>query len=187
MVSDAQQTVRTHEQIAERLRQLPGVQSVGLASSITMDGISFNGSILVEEFPETGSRARPFRRHRFIAPGFFETMGNPVLMGRTITWTDIYQDALVAVVSEAAAREYWKNPADAIGKRIRVSPNQPWREIIGIVGNERDDGLKRGRARNRVLADGHEAVPGRAVRFPDDVCTRSDRTGSIRQASCASS
>ncbi len=142
LVSDAHQTVRTHEQIAERLRQLPGVQSVGLASSITMDGISFNGSILVEDFPETGSRARPFRRHRLIAPGFFETMGNPVLMGRTITWTDIYQDALVAVVSEAAAREYWKDPADAIGKRIRVSPNQPWREIIGIVGNERDDGLK---------------------------------------------
>jgi len=69
-------------------------------------------------------------------------MGNPVLMGRTITWTDVYQDALVAVVSEAAAREYWKEPADALGKRIRVSPNQPWREIIGIVGNERDDGLK---------------------------------------------
>jgi putative ABC transport system permease protein len=141
LVSDPQQTVRTHEQIAERLRQLPGVQSVGLASSITMDGISFNGSILVEEFPETGARERPFRRHRFIAPGYFETIGNPVLIGRTFTWKDTYQDALVALVSETLAREYWTNPADALGKRIRVAPNQPWREIIGIVGNERDDGL----------------------------------------------
>jgi predicted permease len=141
LVSDPQQTVQTHEQIAERLRQLPGVQSVGLASSITMDGIYFNGSILVEEFPETDGRDRQFRRHKFIAPGYFETMGNPVLMGRTITWRDIYQDALVAVVSAKLAREYWENPAEAIGKRIRVSPNQPWREIIGIVGNELDDGL----------------------------------------------
>jgi putative ABC transport system permease protein len=141
LVSDPQQTVQTHEQIAERLRQLPSVQSVGLASSITMDGIYFNGSILVEEFPETGGRDRQFRRHKFIAPGYFETMGNPVLMGRTITWRDIYQDGLVAVVSAKLAREYWENPAEAIGKRIRVSPNQPWREIIGIVGNELDDGL----------------------------------------------
>jgi putative ABC transport system permease protein len=141
LVSDPQQTVQAHEQIAERLRQLPGVQSVGLGSSITMDGIYFNGSILVEEFPETGGRNRRFRRHKFIAPGYFETMGNRVLMGRTITWRDIYQDAPVAVVSAKLAREYWEDTAEAIGKRIRVSPNQPWREIIGIVGNELDDGL----------------------------------------------
>jgi putative ABC transport system permease protein len=141
LVSDPEQTVRTHEQIAERLQQLPGVESVGIASSITMDGIYFNGSILVEEFPETGARARQFRRHKFIAPGYFQTMGNQVLVGRSITWRDTYQDTLVAVVSETLAREYWENPADALGKRIRVSANQPWREIIGIVGNERDDGL----------------------------------------------
>jgi putative ABC transport system permease protein len=68
-------------------------------------------------------------------------MGNRVLIGRTFTWRDIYQHALVALVSESLAREYWKNPADAIGKRIRHTINHPWREIIGIVGDERDDGL----------------------------------------------
>ena len=114
--------MRTHEQIAERLRQLPGVQSVGLASSITMDGIYFNGSILVEEFPETGARERPFRRHQFIAPGYFETIGNPVLVGRTFTWEDIYQDALVAVVSETLAREYLEES----GRRDRQAhPRRP--------------------------------------------------------------
>jgi predicted permease len=141
LMSDPQQVVQAHEQIADRLRQIPGVQSVGLGSSITMDGIYFNGSILVEAFPDTGGRNRRFRRHKFIAPGYFETMGNPVLLGRSITWRDIYQDALVAVVSAQLAREYWADPAEALGKRIRVSPNQPWREIIGIVGNELDDGL----------------------------------------------
>ncbi|HWB16608.1 MAG TPA: ABC transporter permease [Vicinamibacterales bacterium] len=143
LVSGMEQTVRTHEQIAERLRQISGVQSVGLASSITMDGTYFNGSIFVEGVSETSARNRRFRRHRFIAPGYFETIGDPVLAGRLITWTDIYQDALVVVVSESLAREYWKDPADAIGKRIRVSANQPWREVIGVVGNERDDGLNK--------------------------------------------
>ena len=47
------------------------------------------------------------------------------------------------VVSENLAREYWKNPADAVGKRITQSQENPWREIIGVVGNERDDGLDR--------------------------------------------
>jgi putative ABC transport system permease protein len=141
LISDPQQVVQAHEQIADRLRQIPGVQSVGLGSSITMDGIFFNGSILVEEFPEIDGRNRRFRRHKFIAPGYFETLGNSVLKGRSITWTDIYQDALVAVVSVQFAREYWTDPAEALGKRIRVSSNQPWREIIGIVGNELDDGL----------------------------------------------
>jgi putative ABC transport system permease protein len=141
LIGDVQQTALAHEQIAEALRQLPGVQSVGMASSMTMDGTYFNGSILVDASPVTGVKARQFRRHKFIAPGYFETMGNRVLVGRGITWADIHQDALVVVVSESLAREYWKDPADAIGKRIRVSANQPWREVVGVAGNERDDGL----------------------------------------------
>jgi predicted permease len=141
LIPDQLQAVRTHQQIMERLKQLQGVKSVGLASSMTMDGIFFNGSIYVEGIAETDDHVRPFRRHKFISPGYFETMGNRVLIGRTVTWNDIYEDTLVAVVSEKLAREYWKNPADAIGKHIRVSPKQPWREIIGVVGNEQDDGL----------------------------------------------
>jgi putative ABC transport system permease protein len=141
LISDPLQTVRTHQQIVERLRQVPGVQSVGLASSVTMDGISFNGSILVEDHPDLRGRPQPFRRHRFVAPGYFETIGTPLLLGRTVTWNDILQDALVTVVSAQLTREYWPTPADALGKRIRVDPSQPWREIVGIVGDERDNGL----------------------------------------------
>src|SRR5260370_38466944 len=68
-------------------------------------------------------------------------MGNPVLAGRAITWTDIYQARRVVVITENLAREYWKNPAAALGKRVTQSQENPWREIIGVVGNERDDGL----------------------------------------------
>lgn len=45
------------------------------------------------------------------------------------------------VISENLAREYWSNPADALGNRITQSQENPWREIIGVVGNERQDGL----------------------------------------------
>ncbi len=68
-------------------------------------------------------------------------MGNPIIAGREMTWADVYSHASVAIVSENFAREYWKEPAAAIGKRIRQTPSNPWRTIIGVVGNERDNGI----------------------------------------------
>ena len=49
--------------------------------------------------------------------------------------------APVVVVSENFAREFWKEPAAAIGRRIRQTPSNPWRTIVGVVGNERDNGV----------------------------------------------
>jgi predicted permease len=108
-----------------------------------MDGFDNNDPIFVEEFPGPGGRIPPLRRYKFIAENYFETMGNPLLAGRAITWSDIYSRAEVVVVSENFAREFWKEPSAALGKRIRNSPNSQWRTIIGVVGNERDDGVAR--------------------------------------------
>jgi predicted permease len=140
LIADAEQAARTHEQILRRIEQLPGVTSVGLSSSITMDGFDNNDPIFVEEFPGPGGRIPPLRRFKFISDNYFQTMGNSLLAGRAITWSDIYRRAEVVVVSENFAREFWNEPSAALGKRVRNSPNNPWRTIIGVVGNERDDG-----------------------------------------------
>ena len=63
------------------------------------------------------------------------------MAGRDVTWTDIYEKRPVILVSENFAREYWSAPTAALGKRIRENPKAPWREIIGVVGNERDNGV----------------------------------------------
>src|SRR5262249_42588937 len=76
-----------------------------------------------------------------IGPGYFEALGNTVVAGRTITWTDIQQRQPLAVISENLALEYWDAPAKAIGHRIRSFPDEPWQEIVGVVGNVRADGL----------------------------------------------
>src|SRR5262245_17558489 len=68
-------------------------------------------------------------------------MRNPLVAGHEITWTDVFNRAEVVVVSENFAREFWKEPSAAIGKRIRQTPSNPWRTIIGVVGNERDNGI----------------------------------------------
>ena len=69
-----------------------------------------------------------------------------------MTWADVYSRASVVMVSENFAREYWKEPAAAIGKRIRQTPSDPWRTIIGVVGNERDNGIVQPGALDGLLA-----------------------------------
>jgi predicted permease len=141
LIEDPQQVVLTYEQITHRLEQVPGVVSVGLSSSVTMDRQSGKTPVFVEQFPHTGRSMPPLRGYKRVGPGYFETMGNRVLAGRAIAWTDISQARPVVVVTENLAREYWKDPAVAVGKRITQSREDPWREIIGVVGNARDDGL----------------------------------------------
>ena len=141
LISDPQEAASTHELVAEQLTRVPGVTTVGLSSSITMDGEDNGNPIEVEGAPPPGD-VPPLRRFKSFAPGYFETMGNPLVAGRSITWSDIHEQRLLVVISETLARQYWPDPARAIGKRLRaMQPNAPWREIVGVAGDERDDGL----------------------------------------------
>jgi predicted permease len=143
LIADPQQAARTHGNVAERLAGVPGVISVGLSSSITMDGEDNGNVIEVEGSPLVEGQLPPLRRFKSFAPGYFETMGNRLVAGRSITWNEIYEQRPVIVISEPLAREHWGDPAQAIGRRVRGNPRSPWREIVGVVGNERDDGLNR--------------------------------------------
>jgi putative ABC transport system permease protein len=139
VVEEPGQVVRTYEQIAQRLEAIGGVSSVGLSSSITMDGVSSNDPIFVEGANQPA--VPPLRRYKWISAGYFETIGNPVIAGRAITWADVHAAAPVIMVSENFAREFWGEPARAIGRRVRNTPRNEWREIIGVVGNEYQDGV----------------------------------------------
>ncbi len=144
LISDPQETARTFERVAERLTQVPGVTSAGLSSSITMDGEDNGNSIEVENAPVPDGERGKLRRFKSFAPGYFETMGNRMIAGRSITWSEIHERRPVIVISEALAREYWPEPSGAIGTRVRATQRDaPWREIVGVVGDERDDGLNR--------------------------------------------
>jgi predicted permease len=143
LVKEPEQSVRTHAEVVRRLEAIPGVSSVGVSSSITMDGFDSNDPIFIEEFPQPDGGIPPLRRYKWIADGYFETMGNRLIAGRSLTWADAYEFRPVAVVTENFARAVWKDPARALGKRIRNTPSNPWREIVGVVADARDDGVTR--------------------------------------------
>ena len=141
-IADSEQRVRAFQAMSDRISALPGVRSVGLASSVPMDGWDSNDAINVEDFPVPEGQIPPIRRFKWVSEGYFETMENPVLAGRGLTWKDAYDKAPVVVVTENFAREYWKDPARAIGKRIKQSlDKEVWREIVGVVGDVHDDGV----------------------------------------------
>src|SRR5207237_9879252 len=78
---------------------------------------------------------------KFVSPGFLATMGTPLVAGGDLTWTDTYKKIPVALVSENLAREYWRDAWEALGKRIRMSRKEDWREIVGVVGVSGDAGV----------------------------------------------
>jgi putative ABC transport system permease protein len=67
------------------------------------------------------------------APDYFETLGIPMLAGRTFNASDPDE---VVIVNDRLARAYWGNEP-AVGKRFRASREQPWRTVIGVVGDVR--------------------------------------------------
>jgi predicted permease len=132
---------RIHERILREIERIPGVTSVGMSSAVTMDGWDSNDPIFVEDAPLPEGQMAPLRRFKWISPGYFGTMGNPLLAGRDLTWADVHERRDVVVVTRNFALEYWNDPGEAVGRRIRVSPEDPWREIVGVVGDVRDDGV----------------------------------------------
>ena len=141
VITEPAQVVRAYQQTARGFEAIGGVQSVGVANSVTMDGVSSNDPIFVEDFPAPEGQLPRLRRYKWLGPGYFETLGNPVVAGRSFTWADIETKAPVIMVSENFAREFWGEPAKALGRRIRNTPKDPWREIIGVAGTEYQDGV----------------------------------------------
>jgi predicted permease len=128
--------------ILAKLAALPGVESTGLVSAVTMSGGASYDLLFAEDHPLPPGKLPPVRRYKFISTGFFSTVGRRFAAGRDITWNDVASARPVAIVSEAMARDFWGSASGAVGKHIRASAKDGWREVIGVAADERDDGVQ---------------------------------------------
>jgi putative ABC transport system permease protein len=137
------QLARMEQAILEKVEAIPGVSSAGISTSVPMDGGLGYEPLFVKD--RTGARGHlpPIRWFNFVSPGFFRTIGTPLIAGRRLTWNDIQRKLPVVLVSANLAREYWHNPSDAIGKQIRMGATDEWHEIVGVVGDIHDDGMNK--------------------------------------------
>jgi predicted permease len=139
--TDKPRVLRMEQAIRDKIASLPGVTSVAIGSTVPLSGSHSTDVLFAQDRTYTEGQLPPIRHFKYIAPGFLSTLGTPLVAGRDFTWTDLYNKQPVALVSENLAREYWQTPQNALGKRIRVTTAEDWREIVGVVANVHDDGV----------------------------------------------
>jgi putative ABC transport system permease protein len=127
------------EQLVDRLQGLAGVES---AAWVRVIPFSYRGSVAapvaVDGFVfERGEQ--PSVEYNEVGPGYFATMGIPLLAGRDFTRADNETAPAVAVVNQTMAERFWRG-ADPVGRRLQV--NGRWLQVIGVAKNSRSRSIR---------------------------------------------
>ena len=137
---DSAAHARFADAIVDALSTTPGVTSVGVINDLPFAGNQMSFAIAADDVGSTGGPP-PRATVRFASPGYFSALDVPILTGRSIAPEDRADRERVAVVNEAAARQYWNG--SAIDKRLQIGGSKEWRRIVGIVADSRHAGLQR--------------------------------------------
>jgi len=87
--------------------------------------------------PPAEGKLPPLRRFKSITPGYLSGDGSRLIVGRDLSWAEIYNKTPVALVSEKHGARALARPRAAIGRRIRATLGDEWREVVGVVGDLR--------------------------------------------------
>ncbi|MGH9311805.1 MAG: ABC transporter permease [Vicinamibacterales bacterium] len=127
----------------ERLSALPGVRSASLAVIAPLSGNGWQATMRAEGYtPKQDENMNPSINS--VGPGFFATLGIPLIAGRDFTERDVDGAPQVAVVNGAMARYFWGNERNAVGKRLgygRSKEGFPL-EVVGVVKDSKDANLR---------------------------------------------
>ena len=139
------QTIGYWNQVVDRLQAVPGVERVALTNALPMSGSISILSYNVAGKPELPPNQSPLSHFASVSPGFFATLGIPMVRGREFERGDAVENPRVVVINEAMARREFEGQ-DAIGQRISFGPgpdDQPeWLEVVGVAGNIRQYGVE---------------------------------------------
>jgi len=143
--------------LRERIAELPGATSVGAVNHLPLGDTRSSGSIGIEDHPTADDELPPVALQKMTTPGYFRTLGIPLIEGRAFEPGDAADGFRAAVVNRAFAERWWPGESP-LGRRVRLSESEEWYEIVGVVGNVREESL--------------EKEPGAAVYFPHSVGAR---------------
>jgi len=119
----------------ERLSAIPGVDAVAIANSLPSRAGFASRAIQVDGEPPFDRSHPPMVDDRIVSHGYFETLGLPILAGRSLDASDDESSRRVAVVSRSLADRYWPG-RDPIGRRFRLGgEDAPWITVVGVSGD----------------------------------------------------
>lgn len=127
-------------EVLEKVRALPGVQSAALANVFPMlrtEG--YRPPLEIEGRTFAPDEARAITDINYVTPGYFRTVGLPLVRGRLLAESDTADAPLVVLITQSMARRYWECE-DPIGKMISTNRGRDWRRVAGVVGDVRQFG-----------------------------------------------
>ena len=125
------------QELAQRAAALPGVASASVVNHLPLAGDVWGTEFRIEGRPVPAAGESPRATYRVVLPGYFRTMGVPVLRGRDVEPGDRDGAMKVVVVSERLAETAWPGE-DPIGRRITLDDSS-WVTVVGVVGNTMQD------------------------------------------------
>jgi putative ABC transport system permease protein len=134
-----------YSRLLERVRVLPGVESVATTTGVLMPLLANSGTYSIEGKPQPPPEKRIEYPVERVSPGLFETLGMSLARGRTFTDQDHADAQLVVIINETLARLGWPNE-DPIGRRMRAggeNSRAPWLTVVGIIKDVHRSDLKR--------------------------------------------
>ena len=136
----ADQQTNFFNNVLERVRALPGVESAGAVDSLPFQGGSTE-PVIAEGQPVVPMADQPEVAVRLISPGYLLAMRIPLQQGRDLTEADKANSRPVILVSDAFAKRFWPHD-NPIGKHVALTfVSGPSREVVGVVGDVKLDGL----------------------------------------------
>ncbi len=126
----AQRAQSFQDELMDRVKALPGVESATFALMTPLSYGSYSSSLIAVDGYQPPPDEQPIVEYNEVGPDYFATMGIPLVSGREFTRADDERAALVAVVNETMAAQYWRG-RNPIGERVQVKGR--WMKVVGLA------------------------------------------------------
>jgi predicted permease len=131
---DAPRAKRFQEDLVDRVRAMPGVEAAALVRIRPFSYAAYFSAPITIDGYQSAADEQPTAEYNQIGPGYFATMGIPMVSGREFTRDDKETTFPAVVVNEQMVTKYWKG-VDPVGKRIQVKDK--WMQVVGVVKNSK--------------------------------------------------
>jgi predicted permease len=138
------QAVTFYQQLLEKLETLSGIDAAGVGMALPPNILDVSDYFTIEGQAATSERNLPLADFVSVSPDYFRALGVPLMTGRYFSAADRGDAPKVAIVNQTLAKRCWPNQ-NPVGKRLKTGgaerPNNPWMEIVGVVGDVKYSGL----------------------------------------------
>ena len=136
---DVQRAKTFQDELIDRVNSLPGVQSAAFARVTPLGYATYSSSPIAVDGYQPSLEEQPSVDYNQVGPGYFATLGIPIISGREFTRTDDEKATLVAIVNRTMAARYWAGE-DPVGRRLQIKGQ--WARVVGVAADSKYESIR---------------------------------------------